>query len=48
MNFNDILDTVLREELLGVVTGLPHITAWTAEVSLCQLNTKFFTNARGG
>ena len=44
----DILDAVLGEKLLGVVAGLPHVAAQPAEVSLCQLNTKFFTDARGG
>ena len=44
----DILDAVLREKLLRVVAGLPHVAAQPAEVSLCQLNTKFFTDARGG
>ena len=38
----------LREINLGVLPAHDVVTSKAGEVSLCQLNTKFFTDARGG
>lgn len=36
------------EIVLNVVSGVDGIPTQTGQVSLCQPNTKFFTDARGG